>query len=404
MNKSVAILGLFDTGLEVGRALGRNGVRVYGYDYNLKNYGFKSKYIISKKCSSPIEKPDELLEQLLNDAEGEARRILIPTSDEFVFFINDNRDPLQNFYEFVLPDSAIINSIRDKYNQVKFFENLGFKVPESFRFRTQSELDTASLPDKRKYVVKPINHYRWRQFFKGKALPVSSNLELRSLVQLMFENGIDFFIQEVIPGSCINNVEISVYYSNNGILLDMFVFRKLRQYPDEYGYGCAIESFVDEGLSKFLIEKLNEIEWRGFANVELKYDFEQNEYKFIEINPRIWQQVGVAESLGINFPMMMYNELSNGVGKNFYLPSKLEFRAVDPIPDLITALKLIIERKLTFSEWFKSRNKAIYFGTYAKDDMNPFFASLQYGFMIVRIIVHLLKHLFKNIKSDTLSW
>ncbi|MGB9696391.1 MAG: hypothetical protein ACPL2D_03765 [Ignavibacteria bacterium] len=404
MNKTVAILGLFDTGLAVGRALGRKGVCVYGYDYNLKNSGFKSKYIIGKKCPSPVEKPDELLRQLLKDTEGKTRRILIPAADEFVFFINDYREFLERSYEFIIPDKSIINSIRDKYNQIRFFENLGFKVPESFKLNIQSELDAISFCDTKKYVIKPINHYRWRQFFKGKVLRVADNLELNRLVDLMFEKEVPFFIQEVVPGNCVNNVEISFYYNNKGIPISTFIFRKLRQYPDEYGYGCAIESFEDEKLSKFLIGKLNEIGWRGFANVELKYDSEQNEYKFIEINPRVWQQIGVAESLGINFPLMMYEELCNKVYKNFYFPSKLEFKAVDPIPDLISAFKLIIEKRLTFTEWFKSRNGSIYFGTYAKDDLRPFFASLQYGLMIIKIIAHLLRHLLKNIKDDTLSW
>lgn len=404
MDKAVTILGLFDTGLAVGRALGRNGVRVYGYDYNLKNSGFKSKYIIGKKCSSPVEKPDELLMQLLKDVESETNRILIPTADEFAFFINDYREYLENSYEFVLPDKDIINAIRDKYNQVRFFEKLGFRVPKSFRINNQSELDTVSFYDTKKYVIKPINNYRWRGFFKEKALLVSNNLELNRLVHLMFEKGVDFFIQEVVPGDCVNNIEISVYYDNKGMPIGLFVFRKLRQYPDDYGYGCAIESFEDEGLSKFLIEKLNEIGWRGFANVELKYDSEQKEYKFIEINPRVWQQIGVPESFGINFPMMMYDELCSNVQKNFYMDSKLEFKAIDPIPDLISALKLVAEKRLTFIDWFKSRNGALYFGTYAKDDLKPFFVSLQYGFMIIKIIIHFLRHLFRNIKNDTLSW
>lgn len=404
MNKAVAILGLFDTGLAVGRALGRNGIRVYGYDYNLKNLGFKSKYIIGKKCPSPVEKPDELLEQLLKDAEKGTNRVLIPAADEFVFFINDYRDFLERSYEFVLPQESVINSIRDKYNQIRFFENLGFKVPASFRLQTPSELDAVSFSEVKEYVIKPINHYRWRQFFKGKALRPANNLELKRLAHLMFEKGVAFLIQEVIPGDCVNNVEISFYYDSKGVPISMFIFRKLRQYPDEYGYGCAIESFADEKLSRFFIEKFNEIGWRGFANVELKYDSEQNEYKFIEINPRVWQQIGVAESLGFNFPMMLYDELCNKAHKNFYMLSKSEFRAVDPIPDLISAFKLIIEKRLTFTGWSRSRNGALYFGTYAKDDLKPFFASLQYGFMVIKIIIHLLKHLFRNVKSDTLSW
>jgi len=403
LDKSVTILGLFDTGIAVGRALGRKGVRVYGYDYNFKNPGFKSKYIFARKCNSPIEKPEELLDQLLKDCKGEKSRILIPTADEFVFFINDYRELLEGSYEFILPDKLIINSIRNKYNQTKFFENLGFKIAESFRLSSPAELDTISFGIEKKYVIKPINQYKWRKLFKSKALQITDNRELNRLVNLMFEKGIEFFIQENVPGDCYNNVEISVYYNTKSIPLSTFIFRKLRQYPDEFGYGCAIQSYKNEDLYGFVIEKLTEIGWKGFANVELKYDLRENVFKFIEINPRVWQQIGVAESLGINFPMIMYDDLCNKDYENFFMFSKIEFKAVDPLPDLISALKRIIEKRLTFKEWFKSLDGVLYFGTYAKDDLKPFFVSLQYGIFIIKIVGYLLKHLFKNIKNDTLS-
>ena len=51
------------------------------------------------------------------------------------------------------------------------------------------------------------------------------------------------------------------------------------------------------------MEALN---WKGFANVEFKYDPRDDSYKFIEINARVWQQIGLAEALGINFPMLAY--------------------------------------------------------------------------------------------------
>ena len=58
------VLGLFDTGLAVIRALGRKGIPVYGFDYNPKQPGFKSRYCISEICPDPISEPDKLLEYL----------------------------------------------------------------------------------------------------------------------------------------------------------------------------------------------------------------------------------------------------------------------------------------------------------------------------------------------------
>ena len=59
------ILGLFETGLAVGRSLGRHDISVYGFDFK-KDIGFFSKYIQAKICPHPLEQEDEFINFLLN--------------------------------------------------------------------------------------------------------------------------------------------------------------------------------------------------------------------------------------------------------------------------------------------------------------------------------------------------
>ena len=55
------VLGLFETGLAVGRSLGRNGIKVIGLDYK-KNMAYYSKYMNTKKCPHPISAENKFIE------------------------------------------------------------------------------------------------------------------------------------------------------------------------------------------------------------------------------------------------------------------------------------------------------------------------------------------------------
>ena len=59
------VLGMFDTGLAVGRSLGRAGIRVIGLDFS-KKVGFYSKYIDAYICPNPSENEKEFAFGILN--------------------------------------------------------------------------------------------------------------------------------------------------------------------------------------------------------------------------------------------------------------------------------------------------------------------------------------------------
>ncbi len=55
----------------------------------------------------------------------------------------------------------------------------------------------------------------------------------------------------------------------------------------------------------FLIEKLMKLlNWSGIANIDLRYDEEEKNYKILEINPRFWGSIIGSLAAGINFPYL----------------------------------------------------------------------------------------------------
>lgn len=90
--RSAFVLGLFDTGLAVVRALGRAGIPVYGFDHECSHYGFRSRYGNHERCPHPVHHPDALVRLLVERAfRCAALPILYVTSDVFAGFASDYR-------------------------------------------------------------------------------------------------------------------------------------------------------------------------------------------------------------------------------------------------------------------------------------------------------------------------
>ena len=62
---SAVVLGMFETGLGIGRSLGRNGIKVWGLDHK-KDIGFYSKYIRALSCPHPFKDEIKFIKFLTN--------------------------------------------------------------------------------------------------------------------------------------------------------------------------------------------------------------------------------------------------------------------------------------------------------------------------------------------------
>jgi len=130
---------MFETGLAVGRSLGRAGIRVLGLDSSRK-VGFYSKYITPRICPEPWEEED-FVAFLLRIADREdLQPVLFITGDEFLAPFIRNRSDVEKRYLVNLPDSQLLECITDKYKQAQLARAVGIPVPETFVVRSLEQL------------------------------------------------------------------------------------------------------------------------------------------------------------------------------------------------------------------------------------------------------------------------
>lgn len=388
-NKAV-ILSLYDTGLAAVRCLGRLGIDVIGYDYDPSQPGFASRYCKAVHCPHPTDKPQALLELLIQNSDASNPSVLFPCSDEFVLFVSRHRDALKSAYLFLLPEHAFLETLISKDTQSSAVKALGIPVPESF---TAESLDQAGQSlNKIPYPVfiKPVQGHLWRKHYDNKGFIANNQHELLSYCQQIFSKEIRVIVQTIIPGPASNNWEVSAYVDSKGRLIGEFIIRKIRQYPSDFGFATMTVSARNpevEALGRKVIEGLA---WRGFINMEFKYDPHDKTYKFIELNPRIWQQVSHAEKLGSNFPLMQYLDMLGKENKPMQTYREgvkwLDFKW-----DTISSLKKIMRKEMSLRQWINSLMGAQIQGIFSLDDMRPFLRSLGYGAALLKVPKLLLR-------------
>ena len=366
------VLGMFETGLAVGRSLGRSGIKVLGLD-PVKNVGFYSRYIDAMICPHPLEREQEFIAFLLRVAAREKMRpALFITSDDFLLPVSRNRKNLEQHYLMNLPSHQIIECIADKYRQYTLALNVGIPVPQTFFAENMDQLleikDRIPLPA----FIKGAEVTLWRKKMgvASKGFVVHTQEELKNTFETVFRRGANGLVQELIPGPDTNHYKSSCYLSRNGEVLLAFGLQKIRQQPVGFGFGCLVQSVDYPEMVALGKDFFTRIGYRGVGSTEFKLDLRDNKLKLIELNPRYWQQNALAEKCGMNFPLMDYMELTDQEPKAIH-----EYRSgvkwVNIYSDIESYREYRQRGQLSIRQWLDSLQGEKLFSDQAGDDILP---------------------------------
>lgn len=366
------VLGMFETGLAVGRSLGRSGIKVIGLDSS-KKVGFYSRYIDAMICPHPLECEQEFIAFLLHVAAREKiRPALFITSDDFLLPVSRNREELEPFYLMNLPDPQIIECIADKFKQHVLALNAGIPVPQTFFAHNMDQLlqivDRIPLPA----FIKGSEVTLWRKKMgvASKGFLVSTKEELIGTFKMIFERGANALVQELIPGPDTNHYKASCYLSRKGEILLAFGLQKIRQQPVGFGFGCLVQSVDYPEMLALGKDFFTRIGYRGVGSAEFKLDVRDKKLKLIELNPRYWQQNALAEKCGMNFPLMDYMELTD-CEPMAILDYRPGIKWVNIYSDIESFREYRKRGWLTFRQWLDSLKGEKLFSDLAGDDILP---------------------------------
>jgi predicted ATP-grasp superfamily ATP-dependent carboligase len=366
------VLSLFDTGLAVLRHLNARRVKTFGFDDNIKSCGFRTNVAKTEICPSPQDTPKDLLSFLIQRSKGlKNKPVLFPASDLYVIFVSEYREQLKPYFLFILPEVDVAQKFFSKEKQGEWAAQAGAFVPKEFSVFAHDNINIPKIDFP--VFIKGIESHIWQQAVSGKGFIAHNENELKTTLNRLAKLNLNSLVQEIIPGPASNNYEVSYYISSQGQTFGPFIMQKLRQFPVDFGVGTIGESIHSEKIKKIADSLIEKMQIRGFANMELKWDPRDKEYKYIETNIRVWQQIDLCHACGWDLASIQYLDLTGQDVKSIlpqsnYLAGQ---RWIDPWNDIYSFLVHWGDQRLSFRTWFESWKNIISWGSFSKTDLKP---------------------------------
>lgn len=300
-------------GLAVVRALGASGVPVAVLHYDPRDMAHASRYVVAD-----VEVPDPVLDEagfveaLIGESSRFGGAVVIPASDEAVVAISRNLDAIAPHYLVGCTDWAITERFIDKAQTYQVAVESGVPVARTLVPGSEQEMEAQAEALGFPLLMKPAVGHLFFARFKRKMVQVATMAELRSAYRSATEAGLVVMLQEIIPGDDDTVVNYNAYVWDGQVLAE-FTARQLRKAPPTFGSPrVAVSEWIPEVLEPGR-RILTAMDFKGFACTEFKWDHRDGMYKLMEVNGRHNLSGALAVRCGINFPLMQYRHLAEGV-------------------------------------------------------------------------------------------
>ena len=280
---------------------------------------------------------------------------------------------------FLLPDINDFNACINKIQFQQFCTERKLPVPASFTKKDIPFLKEHFKP----LIIKPN--------IGAGAVGISF---INSIPELTLLEGLDFekyLVQERIDNI---NVEGAFFLMHKGELVSYYGHRRIRVFPETGGVTVFSEYHSDEVLKKIGAELLKQLQWNGIAMVEFLYDATTQDYKIIEVNPRLWGSFMLSEFANTGFLENYLNLCTQLPVKQFVHRTDTKIRWFYPF-DLL----LYIKRKGKIKNFWKMEREHT---CYINFTYGGFFRPLIY-LMYFTLNINSVKRFYKKISPGKQS-
>jgi len=258
---------------------------IFGFS---KSEKLKTKLIYRTVNSELLRKDENFFSDLDTISEKYKHEdiVFIPVEEEttLMFLKYINKFGERNF-KFYLPDLKFFNLSRNKNELNIFCEKNEIPCPKSI-----SEKDFYSKKFDFPIIVKPKNGSG------SNGISFVHNNQHLDNININFERD---FIQELLPNA--KNVEAGFYLCEKGEIISFYSHKRIRTYPETGGVTVFSEFKIDKKIRQSGAKIIKKLNWSGLLMIEYIFDKRDNQYKLIEINPRLWGSILLSEFSGANF-------------------------------------------------------------------------------------------------------
>ncbi|USS86771.1 carboxylate--amine ligase [Fructilactobacillus cliffordii] len=220
--------------------------------------------------------------------------LLIGCSDGYAELIAKHKDELEDVFVCPYVDYQLLKQLNDKENFYQLCEKYDLPYPGTkIISRADYQQNRIDQPFGYPVAVKPANSVEWVDIqFEGrkKAFIIHDEAEYRSVIGKIFDNGYksDVIVQDFIPGDDSRMRVVNAYVDQYHHVKMMNLGHPLLEDPAPGAIGnyVAILPEYNEAIYQQLKQFLEQLNYVGYADFDLKWDERDQTYKVFEINLR----------------------------------------------------------------------------------------------------------------------
>lgn len=292
------------TGLEVSRALHREGLRVLGGGLNPRGFGFRSRTLTARFLHpDPEADPQGFVARIHEAALRHRVKAILPSLDTALLPLHKNRARFVGVAALGIAPAEAMEIVVDKQRLYEFASAAGIEMPRSCAVEAGQGLP-ADFPFPA--IVKQRDQGR---LGPRKVIYCATRQEAEAALAVYGRTECVPIVQELVHGYGVQLIGVC----RGGEILQVFQYRRVREYSCRGGLGSFTTS---EPVAPALLTRaaplLRALRWEGIVGVEFKVpENPAAAPRLIEINARFVGFMGLALSAGINFPRLQY-ELTVG--------------------------------------------------------------------------------------------
>lgn len=362
-------------GHAIARSLGRLGVPVYGVHADRRSPAGRSRYwrenFFWNIAKAAPEKTVEWLLQLSRQVGS--RPMLIPTDDDSCLFVADHADVLTEAFLFPDQPAGLTRKLSNKKQMYYLCKKFGIPAAETSFPQNRDDVIEFSKSATFPIMLKGIDTLALRRR-TGVKMVVVEDVEtlLKRYEEMETPEAPNLMLQEYLPGT--HRVWMfDGYFNEESECLFGHTANMIRQYPAYTGVTslgvCCANDTVARQTRKFMAA----IGYRGPLDIGYKYDERTEQYKTIDINPRIGMTFRLlVDSIGMDVARSLYLDLT---GQPVLTGEPREGRKwVVENFDLVSSPSYCRLGGLGIRGWIGSYRGVEEASWFARDDLAPFFS------------------------------
>ncbi len=306
MTGTVLVLdGRAISALAIARRLHERGMTVHSgeaFRHNITAYSGATAE--SHTYPSPDEEPQAFQQSLSRLIDREAFDFVLPVRDATTRLLAELAETLPGTTNTLLDSPEQIEQLQDKERFAKLATRHDVPVPETY-FPEEQGLEYVRSHAEFPVLVKPTNASGARGIRR-----VENESELPETYRQAKRNEGDVIVQEFVDHAG-GHYSIGTVFDRDGEPRAIHAYEELLQYPDSGGPAIRARSVEIEPWVHEMLELLEAIEWTGPAHMDVLFDPDDETYKLLEVNPRIWSSIALTIGTGVDIPSAVI-ELARG--------------------------------------------------------------------------------------------